>query len=138
MKYRCDLYQQVWDGLYSLDPEMHEYFKYQCFQRGVIELKSILDRDVEWEALTWETFGDFVGLYESLSITGRGCAGQNIIHEESFLCIRIPEYKSWRKEARMIYGTSSPECESWKEDERGSPELELRRENRAASRSPEL
>ena len=137
-KYRCDLYQQVWDGLHSLDPETHECFKYQCFQRGVVELKFLLDRGVEWEALTWETFGDFEGLYESLPVSGRGCVGQNIIHAESFVCARTPEYKYWRKEVRVIYETLSLECESWKEDERGSPELELRREIRAVSRSPEL
>ncbi len=138
MKYRCDLYRQVWNGLYSLDPETYESFKYQCFQRGVVELKFLLDRGVEWEALTWETFGDFEGLYEPLPVSGRGCVGQNIIHTESFVCARTPEYKYWRKEVRVIYGTPSPECEPWKEDERGSPELELRREIRAASRSPEL
>ena len=139
MKDRCDMYRQVWNGLYSLDPETHECFKYQCFQRGIIELKSLLEMGVEWEALRWETFGDFEGLYEPLPLSGRGCAGQNIVHAGSFVCARTPECKPQRKEERVIYGT--PEYEPWKEEERviyRIPELELRRENRAASRSPEL
>lgn len=149
MEIRRDLYRKVWDGLHSqypethecfkfqcfqrgvVDPETHKCFKFQCFQRGVVELKSLLDRGVEWEALTWKTFGDFEVLYEPLPVSGRGCAGENIIHAESFVHARTPRYK-------VIYGTPSPECEPWKEDERGSPELELMRENRAASRSPEL
>jgi hypothetical protein len=138
MKSRCDLYQEVWNGLHSPDPETRKLFKYQCFQRGVVELKSLLERGVEWEALTWDTFKDFEALYERLPVSGRGCAGQDIIHAEKFVCARTPEYKPWRKEERVIYGT--PECEPWKEEERviyGNPELELR-ENRVASRSPEL
>jgi hypothetical protein len=60
MKSRCDLYREVWNELHSPDPETHKFFKYQCFQRGVVELKSLLERGVEWEALTWETFEDFM------------------------------------------------------------------------------
>jgi len=138
MKSRCDLYREVWDGLHSPDPETHNWFRYQCFQKGVVELKSLLERGVEWEALTWETFVDFEGLYEPLPVSGRECVGRNIIHEESFVCPRTPEYKPWRKEERVIYGT--PECEPSRKEERvvfGSPELELK-ETRVASRSPEL
>ena len=138
MKYRCDLYRQIWNGLYNPNPETHECFKYQCFQREVIELKSLLNRNVEWKALTWEIFGDFERLYESFLVSEREYARQNIIHTKSFICVRILKYKSWRKKARVIYETSSLKCESWKKDERERSKLKLRRENRAANRSSEF
>jgi len=138
MKYWYDLYRQIWNGLYNLNPEMHESFKYQYFQREVIELKFLLDRDIKWEILIWETFENFEKLYELLLVSERECVGQNIIHTKSFIYIRTSEYKYWRKKMRMIYETLNLEYESWKKDERRSPELKLRREIRIVSRSSEL
>jgi hypothetical protein len=124
MKSRCDLYQQVWNGLHSAVPEEHQHFKSQCFQSGFAELKSLLETGVKWEAVTWERFGDLEGLYEPLPVSGGEVAGENkAVHTRRVIRARISECKPRRKDDRVVYGT--PE-----------PELELRRENR--SRSPEL
>ena len=59
MKSRCDLYRYVWNGIHSPDPDENEQFKYECFQSGVTEIKSLLETGVEWEGLRWESFGAF-------------------------------------------------------------------------------
>lgn len=126
MKSRCDLYRQVWNGIHTTVLEEYAHFKSQCFQSGFAELKSLLETGVKWEAVTWERFGDFEGLYEPLPMSGGEVAGENkVVHTGRVIGARISECRPRRKEDRVVYGTPEPESE-----------LELRRENR--SRSPEL
>jgi hypothetical protein len=126
MKSQCDLYRYVWNGIHTIVLEEHEHFKSQCFQSGFIELKSLLETGVEWEAMMWERFGDFERLYEALPVSWGAVAGENkVVHTGRVIRTRISECKPRRKEDRVVYGTLEPESE-----------LELRRKNR--SRSPKL
>lgn len=87
-------------------------------------MKSLLETGVQWEAVTWERFGEFEGLYKPLPVSGVKCGAENKAERaRKVVRARIPECKPRRKEDRVVYGTPEPEMELGRGNRSQSPEL---------------